>query len=150
MCQWFDSTFRHNYILKTLFLSMNKTLLNFLTKFKSTSLANKKSFVVTYNKILERICALLYKEGLLQHFNIFLDSDNIKKLSIEIRFVYDKPLFHRFNNISKPSNIKYLSVSELARISTKTNILIVSTPIGLLTSESCIKQKKGGTPFFCC
>lgn len=142
MCQWFDSTFEQ---FKFNIFIMNKKLINFLISLKNNSLLKKEFVLCNYSFTIKKICALLYKEGLIQSYTI-----NQNKIKVFLRYSYDKPILKDLSLISKPSNHRSLSFVALSRLSTKRKVFFLSTDLGFFTSLECRKYNKGGVVLFSC
>lgn len=62
---------------------------------------------------------------------------------------YNNNSVYKINNLFKPSNIKYISLQELQKVSVKkNNILILSTNSGIITNSEAVKKQLGGILLF--
>lgn len=124
---------------------MNKQLTNFLISLKNSSLTKNEMLSFQNSPVLENVCALLYKEGLIQSYKATTSG-----LNVYLRYYFDKPLLKNISIISKSSNQRHLSFAEISRLTSKKKIFIISTDIGLLTNNACKIKNKGGVVLFSC
>ena len=129
---------------------MNTQTINFLNKIKNASLSNNETISVPYNKFVINLLTVLYKEGFIQSFNVYKDINHETKVNILLRYYYNKSSIKNLKIISSPSKVKYLDYNSLTKLSTKKNVLFLSTNLGILTALDCKKKKIGGVLFFIC
>jgi ribosomal protein S8 len=129
---------------------MNTQTINFLNKIKNASLSNNELISVPYNKFIINLLAVLYKEGFIQSFNMYQDVNCQTKVNIVLRYYYNKSSVKNLKIISSPSKVRYLDYNSLTKLSTKKNVLFLSTSLGILTALDCKKKKIGGILFFIC
>ena len=126
---------------------MNLNKIKLLLTLKTCSLY-KKEFIQTkyYTKNYD-IILILYKEGFIQSF--YINNFN-KKISIYLRYYYNKPLLNSIKIISKPSLNRYLKLKNLYKINFKKKIFIFSTIKGLKTALECKLNRICGKLLFIC
>ena len=130
---------------------MNINLINFLSKLKNASLSKQEQISIPYNKLYLKVVELLYKEGLIQSFFIKPVSSRLTNkftLFISLRYINNKSIFKSLKFISIPSNLSYLNIKSLSKISNKKIILFLSTNKGLLTGGDSKKYNIGGKLLF--
>ena len=128
---------------------MNVTKIKFLLTLKTSSLIKKESITTLYHKNTYNLIHILYKEGLIQSFELH---NSIKKtsLSVYLRYYYDKILLNSIEIVSKPSLNKYLSLRDIYRLNYKKKLYFFSTSRGLKTLLECKINKLGGKLLFSC
>jgi ribosomal protein S8 len=103
---------------------------------------NKTIFFVPLNRINLLISSLLYKENLIFSYQI---NYYFNKIKINLNKLDNQFIFYKVRRISKPSRRIYIKLEELKRRSIKENrFYILSTNIGLLTSNEAIKKNISG------
>lgn len=130
---------------------MNINLIKFLSKLKNASLSKHEQVKVPYNKLYLEIVELLYKEGFIQSFFIKPAVSRLKNkfiLFITLRYINNKTIFKNLQFISVPSNLNYLNIKSLSKISNKKIVLFLSTNKGLLTGLESKKDNIGGKLLF--
>ena len=150
MCQWFNSTFRHNFYLERF---MNIQTINFLNQLKIASCTNNELIKVDFNLLTLNIVKVLYKSGLIQSFNLEQQtffSSRKSKIAVSIRYYYNKPVFKKLVVVSSPSKLNYLDYQSISRLNTSRDHFFFSTSKGILNSFECKQQRLGGMLLFIC
>lgn len=115
--------------------SSNSLLSSFIAQLNLGSSRRLRYITVNYSKIIINIIKLLYKEGVIRLYIL-------KDTKIFIYFKYFKGCnLFKFKIISKPSKRIYWSLRNLSLNYNKENFsgfFIISTPLGLLTSNDCL------------
>lgn len=126
---------------------MNINTINLLVSLKNASLINKDIINISvYNKFSLELLKTLYKEGLIQSFNI---STN-KIIKIQLRnFLYKGPLDNLNKLLSNTKKI-YLTFDQISLLNSKKITYFFTTNKGILTLLECKKHKTGGILIFIC
>lgn len=130
---------------------MNINLIKFLSKLKNAALSKHEQVKLPYNKLYLEIIELLYKEGFIQSFFIKPVASRIQNqfiIFITLRYINNKTIFKNLKFISIPSKVYYLNIRNLAKISNKKIVLVLSTNKGLLTGLESKKYNIGGKLLF--
>jgi ribosomal protein S8 len=122
---------------------MNNYLQNMVANIKNGQMA-KKSFVVAHkNKNCEAVLNLLWDEGFILGYSVL----NETKLKVFLKYQSnDKPTLSAIQLISQPSLPVYYSAKQLWKITENGKLLLMSTDLGLFSSDYCKVIKKGGEP----
>lgn len=118
--------------------SSNSLLSSFIAQLNLGSSRRLRYITVNYSKIIIRITKLLYKEGVIR---LYLLKDT--KIFIYFKYFKGCNLF-KFKVISRPGKRVYWSLRNLSLKYNKENFsgfFILSTPLGLLTSNECLLHK---------
>ncbi len=101
---------------------------------------NKKNvFVTNTNKSLI-ISKILYNQGIITNYQVIFN-----KIKIYFNIVNSKKIFNKIKNYKKLNNNKYVTYKQIKRMFFLQNKhLILTTSIGIITSEVALKNKKGG------
>ena len=133
---------------------MNFYTIKFLIQLKNAAIARKEQVIAPFNKFSFEIVKCLYKEGFVQSFEIVKSSsfhvDKKLEIKIILRFFYNKCLLSTLKVLSTPAQIRYFTLKDICKISSKKLVLFLSTNKGILTSLTCKKEKVGGTLLFIC
>jgi len=128
--------------MKTLFVKNLHRLKNAL-KFKN-------SFVLCFNIALTRnLFLFLWKEGFLLGIKkVSLKSANQSNtyefLQVFLNYKASKNALHNIKIVSTPTRQIYAKWNHLAKFFQGNEIIIVSTPYGLLTHKECLALRCGG------
>ena len=113
-----------------------------ILKLKNAISLNKKFIFLPKNDFCINLLYLLYSEGFILGFYLTNSKNRIKIfLKTESN---GSSIIKNVKLISTPSNNHYLKYSHLTKLTNGIGIIILSTPYGLFTSNSCIKKKIGG------
>ena len=128
---------------------MNIYTIKFLIKLKNATFARKEKIVMPFNKLSLELIKCLYKEGFIQSFNIKTFSKQ-QKITVFLRFFYNKGLLKDLKIISTPAFICYLTLQDIYKLNNKKSVMFFSTNKGILTNFECKKQQCGGSLLFSC
>ncbi len=111
---------------------------DFLVRIKNACLAGYKTVTLKSSMKIKAIAQALEREG-------FLDdvSEVDGNLNIRIAFRSKEPLLMDIKLISKPSLRVYKGVAEIESLKGP-SLLLISTPLGILSSKEAIKKRVGG------
>ena len=124
---------------------------NLLVAFKTNYIAKNKFAYCTYNKFLFEVLLLLYKDGLINGYNIDFNKNKIK---IHLKYIKDKPIFQNINLISRPSLPIFVKAADLTKYEHQYNYFIITTSTGVLSytmlqnANFVSKEKIGGQLLF--
>ena len=130
---------------------MSLDFVQLIVKLKNASIIRKESLVVEYSVVREDVLIMLYNEGFVQSFG-FKPSKNfeIKRIWVNLRYLFNKALFENLKLLSKPSQVNYMSLLDICNIPDRKFVVFFSTDKGLLTALSCKQQRVGGKALFIC
>lgn len=103
---------------------------------------SRKFFVnVKFTKLNLTLLNFFLKKGLIKSYKI-----EKKTILVFLRYIKNKPLLRDLKLISKKGFRKYITVDKLKLLNNKsgTNIIILSTPYGFLTSAEALTLNTGG------
>lgn len=107
----------------------------------------KKSFVhVPRSEAVENVLLVLYKCGRIRGF----DFSGRKNITVYLNYYRNEPLFRNLRVFKAQGSSRHFSVMDLYNYAVKskvvhpTNILILSTPVGIVTHWEAMVNKVGG------
>ena len=113
---------------------------DFLIKIKNVALAEGKHLKTRNSKFVAAVADVLKKEGILKSVDIEKNT-----LNAEIAYHKKSPALIDLKIVSKPGLRKYMTVDEIkSRKRSRSTILILSTPEGVMTSRQSVKKNIGG------
>jgi len=121
---------------------MNSNTINLLITLKNASLIKKEIVFIKNSHITLEIITLLYKEGIIQSF-----TNMGSQIKISLRYSFNKNIFKNLKTFSNSIDLKY---SDICKISSKQNLIVISTSKGFLSCLDCKKYHLGGKLFFIC
>lgn len=113
-----------------------------ILKLKNAISLNKKFFFLPKNDFCINLIYLLYSEGFILSFYL---TNSKKKIKVFLKNESNgSSIIKNIKLISTPSNNNYLKYNHLTKLTNGVGIIVLSTPYGLFTSNSCVKKKIGG------
>lgn len=127
---------------------MNTEAIRVLNSIKNSSLSNNELLKVKKNKLVSQIIELLYREGFILSFKF--SKEKFSSVVINLRYSFNRPLFKDLKIISSPSNLRYVSYKDIARLNIRKKLAVFSTSKGVMSFEECKSRKTGGILLFVC
>lgn len=114
-----------------------------LTSKLTTSIQSNQSYVVLpKNTFYLKFLKLLFLEGFVSR----IVTTNSGKLKVFLKYSSNgTPSFKEISFLSTPGKICYMSYKELTKVASGVGIIVISTNKGLMSHNSCVKLKIGGT-----
>jgi small subunit ribosomal protein S8 len=128
---------------------VNDTISDMLTRIRNASRVNKSFVSVPLTKMTQQIAQILEKEGFISNFQISADS---KDLVLRLKYRSNILTTNRkkescitnLKRISKPGLRIYTNSKEIPKVLGGAGILILSTPVGVITDREARSLKVGG------
>ena len=124
---------------------INSSLWQMFANIKNAQISKKSTILQKKSKICFSFLNVLWDEGFISGFRSFPFSSDY----FEIFLKYNTNGYSAINyilNLSKPGKRYYYTSKQLWKIKTTTNVIILSTSKGILTSNRCKKYNIGGQP----
>jgi len=127
---------------------MSDRISELIIKMKNASAVGKETVEVEYSKLKENILKVLKKEGYIEDFDV-LKGDGIKKrLRVHLKYINGKARINDVKRISKLSKRIYLGYKDIKPVKFGYGIMVLTTPMGVITDKEAIKNKVGGEALF--
>jgi small subunit ribosomal protein S8 len=124
---------------------MKNYLWNMFANLKNGQLARRNFIYQKRKNICEEFLKIMWDEGFILGYTI--ESTDISKIKIFLKYMNGKPVINNIKPISKPSKRIYWSKSQIWKIDSSKTFIIFSTNHGLRSIVYCKKNKIGGEPF---
>jgi len=121
---------------------MKNTLWNFTTDLKNTQISQRNFMYYSKTKLIICFLNILWNEGYILGYKVC--SVNSNKLKIFFKYKNENSAIDLLKLISKPSRPMYYSLSQLYKLNSKKNLMILSTSKGLMTIHECKQAQIGG------
>lgn len=119
-----------------------------LATIKNCGYSGKDIFTVDYSKLCFDIANLLKDEGYILNCDVVSSgrNNNIKRISLRLKFRNDRNLIRTAKICSKPSCRVFVNVDDLIRMVSRNPfaVIIVSTSKGVMTARAAIDGRHGG------
>ena len=128
---------------------VNDTISDMLTRIRNASRVNKSVVSVPLTKMTQQIAQILEKEGFISNFQISADSKNLMlrlkyRSNILTTNRKKESCITNLKRISKPGLRIYTNSKEIPKVLGGAGILILSTPVGVITDREARSLKVGG------
>ena len=118
-----------------------------IVQIKNASAAHKESVVLPYSKLKLAILDTLMKEGFVKSFGK-KGKKVVKFIEVALAYENDEPKIHEVQRISKSSRRVYQKAKDIRGVKNGFGILVLSTPIGIMSDKMARAEKVGGEALF--
>lgn len=123
-------------------MSLQDPIADMLTRVRNAQKARKVAVVMPASKQKARIAAVLKDEGYISDYK--LSEDNLKQLTIELKYYQGEPVIEEMRRISRPGLRIFKSKDDLPSINGGLGIAIISTSKGVMTDSQARAAGFGG------
>ena len=123
-------------------MSLQDPIADMLTRIRNAQKAAKQSVTMPASRQKVRIATVLKDEGYIGDFK--LSGDQLKQLTIELKYYQGKPVIEQVKRISRPGLRIYKESSDLPSVRGGLGVAIVSTNKGVMTDKTARAQGVGG------
>ncbi|WP_115329943.1 30S ribosomal protein S8 [Legionella busanensis] len=124
-------------------MSMHDPVADMLTRIRNGQQAKHQSVTLHSSKLKEEIARVLKEEGYIVDYSIESSKNNIKSITIDLKYYHGRPVIERIERVSRPGLRVYKPFNELSAIP-GFGIAIVSTSKGVMTHVAAKSQRVGG------
>jgi small subunit ribosomal protein S8 len=124
-------------------VTMQDPIADMLTRIRNGQQAKHQQVKLPSSSLKQDIARVLKEEGYIKDFHVDSDENNMKILTIQLKYYQNKPVIERIRRMSRPGLRVYKKVSELHAIP-GFGIAILSTPKGVMTHATAKKENLGG------
>ena len=124
--------------------SISDPISDMLARVRNAVIAKLPKVDVPSSKIKMEIAKILKDEGFIKNYKIVEDGkQNI--IRVYLKYTDDNhSAIEKIERISKPSRRIYVGVEDIKPINNNLGITILSTPKGIITNKTAMKEKVGG------
>ena len=119
---------------------MHDPIADMLTRIRNAQQAKHQHVKLISSILKEQIASVLQEEGYITDFSVEQLDNNLKEMTINLKYFRGKPVIDKIKRISRPGLRIYKSVKQLVAIP-GFGVAILSTPKGVMTH---IKAKANG------
>ncbi|MFA5960898.1 MAG: 30S ribosomal protein S8 [Tatlockia sp.] len=124
-------------------MSMHDPVADMLTRIRNGQQAKHQSVTLNSSKLKEEIARVLKEEGYILGYEVESLENNLKSITIQLKYYHDKPVIERIKRISRPGLRVYKSSKDLPSIP-GFGVAILSTSRGVMTHLAARKNGVGG------
>lgn len=122
---------------------MHDPIADMLTRIRNGQQAKHQEVSLVSSTLKEQVAAVLKDEGFISDFYVKPESNNLKTMTIALKYYQSKPVIERIKRISRPGLRVYKTAKELTDIP-GFGVAILSTSKGVMTHKTARKQGVGG------
>lgn len=124
-------------------MSMHDPVADMLTRIRNGQQARHQQVTLTSSRLKEEIARVLKEEGYIQDFFVESLDNNLKIMTIKLKYYHGKPVIELIKRISRPGLRVYKSYKDLTSIP-GFGVAILSTSKGIMTHVSAKLKGVGG------
>ncbi len=132
-----------NYIDWRKIVSMQDPVADMLTRIRNGQQAKHQQITLVSSKFKEEIARVLKEEGYIEDYFVESLENNLKKMTIKLKYYHGKPVIELIRRISKPGLRVNKSHKELTSVP-GFGVAILSTSKGIMTHLSAKAKGIGG------
>jgi small subunit ribosomal protein S8 len=122
---------------------MHDPVADMLTRIRNGQQAKHQQVTLTSSILKEEIARVLKEEGFIQDFFVEAQDNNLKVMTIKLKYYHGRPVIELIKRISKPGLRVYKSYKDLTSIP-GFGVAILSTSKGIMTHVSAKLKGVGG------
>lgn len=124
-------------------MSMHDPIADMLTRIRNGQQAKHQSVTLNSSKLKEEIARVLKDEGYILDYEIETLENNLKRMTVTLKYYQGRPVIERIARISRPGLRVYKSSTELPAIP-GFGVAILSTSKGVMTHIAAKNNCVGG------
>lgn len=114
-----------------------------LTRIRNANMAGLETVEAPVSRIKANIAKVLKQEGFIKNFRL-VRADNKHFLRIYLKSEVGQKAITGIRRESKPGLRRYVGVGEIPRVLNGAGVVILSTPMGVMTGRDAKKNRVGG------
>ncbi len=125
-------------------MSMTDSIADLLTRIRNAHMAKHREVRLPSSKIKLEIVKIMRDEGYITDFEAIEDSHQ-GSIRVQLKYLASGvPAIRGMERVSRPSRRVYRGKGEIPKVLNGLGIVIVTTPMGILTGRTCREQGVGG------
>lgn len=124
-------------------MSMQDPIADMLTRIRNGQMAKHKQVKLISSQLKEHVARVLKEEGYIADFSVESLDNNLKSMTVDLKYFQGRPVIDRIKRISRPGLRVYKAMKELSTIP-GFGIAILSTSQGVMTHVSAKARGVGG------
>lgn len=124
-------------------MSMQDPVADMLTRIRNGQQAKHQQVTLISSNLKEEIARVLKEEGYISDFRVASLENNLKSITLDLKYYHGRPVIERIKRISRPGLRVYKSVQDLPSVA-GFGLAILSTSRGVMTHVAARKTGVGG------
>jgi small subunit ribosomal protein S8 len=125
----------------------NDSISDLIVRLKNASMAEVGMVNIPHSRVKESIAEILKKEGYLSLYETKEDGPK-KELIMQLTQVNGRVRPIEVKRISKPGRRVYVKSKDIAKYKRGLGVVVLSTPLGIMTGKEAIEKNMGGEILF--
>lgn len=122
---------------------MHDPVADMLTRIRNGQQAKHQQVTLVSSNLKEEIARVLKEEGYIENFSIEALENNLKSITLKLKYYHGRPVIEYIKRISRPGLRVYKSYKDLSSIP-GFGVAILSTSKGIMTHISAKSNGVGG------
>ena len=124
-------------------MTIQDPLSDMLVRIKNALVRSKKLVTMPSSRLKVSVASVLKQEGYIADYSI-LEEDNKSCLQIVLKYYQESSVIEEIKRISRPSLRVYAKHNSIPSSYNGLGIVIISTPLGIMTGAAAKNNKVGG------
>ena len=124
-------------------MSMHDPVADMLTRIRNGQQAKHQQVTLISSNLKEEIARVLKEEGYIAGFSVESLENNLKSITLELKYYQGRPVIERIKRISRPGLRVYKSAKDLSPVP-GFGVRILSTSSGVMTHIAAKSKGVGG------
>ncbi|MBA2657740.1 MAG: 30S ribosomal protein S8 [Tatlockia sp.] len=125
-------------------MSMHDPVADMLTRIRNGQQAKHESVTLNSSKLKEEIARVLKEEGYILDYDVQPLENNLKSMTIQLKYYHGRPVIERIKRISRPGLRIYKSSKDLPPSIPGFGVAILTTSKGVMTHIAARNNGLGG------
>ena len=125
-------------------MNISDPISDMLTRIRNASRETHPDVQIPCSKLKLEIAGVLKEEGYISDYEVENREDGKKTLRLGLKYLEKKPVISGLKRTSLPSRRVYIGSKKIPQVLGGLGIVIMSTPIGVITGKKARKNNVGG------
>ena len=125
---------------------MNSILRNVAINLNNSQISKRNFIFQPKTKLIVNFLNILWNEGFILGYKLYGVNSNL--LKIFLKYKKNKPVINSIKLFYNSGFTNHYKLSQLWKLDSKKNLIILNTSKGLMTVQECKKNQVGGQPLF--
>ena len=125
-------------------MTFTDPIADMITRIRNAQLRSLSKVSIPNSKLRAKILDVLKEEGYISNYKHLSDKNNIKLLSVDLKYNNGVPVIKEISRVSKPGRRIYTRADSIPKIHNGLGIAIVSTSKGIMSDNNARLKNIGG------
>ena len=125
---------------------MKSILRNVAINLNNSQISKRNFIFQPKTKLIVSFLNILWNEGFILGYKLYGANSNLLKIFLKYR--KNKPVINSIKLFYNSGSVNNYKLSQLWKLDSKKNLIILNTSKGLMTVQECKKNQIGGQPLF--